>query len=870
MTVLPPASRIRSGRMEQMNNKFGRWLIGVALITNQLSWPMGALAQSLEGTPTQEPTPTQIPIPTETVDPTPEENLTPSETPTPTLTLTPIETAIPTETPTLTPTPTEIQTPTEPPIPTEIPTFTETPTSTPTETMAPLNGAMSVEPVSSNPADTIIVVVGQNNPDPGQQIKVDNSAQVSQTGQSTANSGDNQVVGTGTSQSAIVSGQAVALANLVNIVNTTTIGSTVKIYLLNNISGQVGEIDLSTAWNLLNNSAERVNILTVDTTGQNNGVNINNLGIIDNQLEVVANSGGNVIVGDGSNSIITGNSYALANVFNLLNINFINSRFFLGVINVDGSTFGDLILPNPESFMASSELAGNVGGVISNSAEINSLVKTTADSGNDEVTGGEVILVETGNATATTNLLTVANQNMIGYQQLLIGLNTLGNWSGNILNWEGPGIVTTGNGVGVFDLASLANNNQELMRLNINNIAYINNQILTKSISGNNSIISNQGESMIQTGNAWSMANITNMANLNVINSNWFYGMINVIGDWKGNVVFAYPDLTMSLELSKDKLEVGEETAIFVNYANIGYDNSGGNEVNVNLPDNLEYLGDDSGLEVTVRGGNLTWKFANISAKTNKRFTIRAKLIKKETVFRIVKPAMAQDSLADSQIVINGQVSTSKVEVSTNNNSAQAVIYTSTGALSSAENGSGDNNQNWPKLVITQQNNVNDWVYENDVVTFEINGKNEGEAAVYDSYLIQQVVDAEGNVLSRNRINVGKVEIGKSGKITFGLPISFDLTKDSKLYSECQWIGFRENGDRVESNMTESSFLVKYKGIVKSATIGEVKAVEISPEVLGEAEPACQLPKQNLIPHLLLLIMSAFWIQKQIKKWIKK
>jgi len=74
------------------------------------------------------------------------------------------------------------------------------------------------------------------------------------------------------------------------------------------------------------------------------------------------------------------------------------------------------------------------------------------------------------------------------------------------------------------------------------------------------------------------------------------FRVINVVGNWNGNVIFAYPDLTMSMALSNDKPNVGDETDLTVNYANVGYDNSGSDAVEVDLPGNLQYLGDNSGV----------------------------------------------------------------------------------------------------------------------------------------------------------------------------------------------------------------------------------------------------------------------------------
>jgi hypothetical protein len=403
------------------------------------------------------------------------------------------------------------------------------------------------------------------------------------------------------------------------------------------------------------------------------------------------------------------------------------------------------------------------------------------------------------------------------------------------------------------------------MNTDINNLAIINNYIVTKAITGGNGINSLGGNSSIQTGNAWAMTNVSNMANLNLFNSNWFYGMINVIGDWKGNVIFAYPDMTMSMALTKDELRIGEETEIMVNYSNIGYDNSSDSRLEIDLPDNMEYISDSSGITPNRSGGRYVWQFGEMGAKTTKSFMIRAKLIEHKTVFRLVKPVMAAEDNMNSEVIINGQISTTKTEVSTDNNSGAAIVHV---VVDGIGNGDSDNGTNLkPRLMINEKNNVNNWVYKNDIVSFEINGKNEGEATAYGSYLIHRIMDSRGNVLSQNRINIGNVGISKAGKVTFGVPISFNLKGDNVLTSQSVWVAYTEKGDEVKSNVTQSTFLVKF-GVVFKPVVSEVKAAEPNPEVLGASTFVDT--GIDFVPYLLLFLLSSIWIIKQTKKWIPK
>ena len=795
-----------------------------ALFFNQLGWPILVWAQTTEPTPTveeQSPTPTETPV-----------------------------TPTPTTTPETTPTPTEI------PV-TPTPTVEISPTATPT-------GTMQIVPVTPTtaPAATVVVVVS-------------NEAEVNNDSQSLANTGGNTIdnnqpgettptptAGPQGTSSMIVTDKAIALANIVNAVNTTSIGSSVKIYLLNNVNGAVGQIDLNTAWGLLNSNGDNMNVLTIDTTGQNNHVLIDNLGIIQNQVEVTANTGGNQISGGNNSSIFTGNAYALANVMNLLNLNLINSRFFMGVINVDGSTLGDIVLPNPENFLNSSGGQGGIEGAINNLTNIDSQAAATAESGHNSITTTGDGLILTGNSQSAVNILTSSNLTLSGNNQLLVGLNILGNWSGNIYNFYGLGSSVGGGNYNLFTIdGNSQENDKNTINTTVNNTAAISNMVLAQAMSGNNTINSSEGQSIIQTGSTWSLANIANLANLNLFNSNWFYMTINVVGDWGGNLIFAYPDLMINLSLANDLLKIGDETQVTVNYANVGYDDTNDtNKIQVDLPLNLEYLDDNSGLSLSKNGNSLVWQVSDMPAKSSRSFTIKVRLTKEEsTAWRLVKTAMAAEAIARSEVVINGNISTSKTEVSTDNNRAQAVAYV---------NVDGSNNQSnlLPKIVITEKNNVNNWVYKNDVVSFEMGVKNEGEATAYNSYLVQKVFDSYGNLITQNKIKLGNIVVGKSGKVTFGLPISFNMSGSQTLISESMVTSVDENNNEVESNISQSSFLVKFGEVrpPEQTVVSQVQTADNFGEILGTSATN----SNNYIwLYLLLFTSSSVWILRQARKW---
>ena len=107
-------------------------------------------------------------------------------------------------------------------------------------------------------------------------------------------------------------------------------------------------------------------------------------------------------------------------------------------------------------------------------------------------------------------------------------------------------------------LLSTASTSDELLRLsNSNNdnngasravdvtgtsTALIENVIHIAALSGDNAVMN--GESaLITSGNAYAGANIINIANANVLGRNWILAIVNIFGDFNGDIAFGRPDL---------------------------------------------------------------------------------------------------------------------------------------------------------------------------------------------------------------------------------------------------------------------------------------------------------------------------------------
>lgn len=723
-------------------------------------------------------------------------------------------------TPTTEPTPSEVISPT----PTEIILPSQTPIPTPTPELLP-EEVLSIEPAT----DPVILVVVEPTPTPEDIIDVENSATVTQIVTADSNTGDNEGGQTET-------GNAVAVGNVVNMVNSTSIDSSVKVYLLNSVSGEMTELDLNSLWKLLGNETEP-NVTT----------NISNYAQIINQVDVTANTGDNLVTGSGNN-LSTGNAYALANIINLINTNFVGSRVFIGILNIEASNLGDIVLPSPESFNTGLSNYGLGNVQISNTANIETNANASSNTGVNIINGSNSNL-DTGNAVSVSNVSTTANLNLLNTSQMMLSINTLGNWTGSIYNWANPGSIENGaGGLFVSNGVSLVGGNLDI---NIFNLANIINIINATANTGNNLVTGNN--SITQTGNAYAIANVSTLANVNVIGSDWFYGMINIIGDWKGNAIFAYPDMAISLASDKQEVSVGDELTLSLKYENKGYDDANRVKINLNLPDGMAYVSDNSGLTMVRNGSSISWEVGSIKPKEVGGIVVKLRTDNYLQAEKLVKPAYA----AEDFMLINSDISTINTEVTLENNRSS----TRTGIET---NNSGEINNLEPKLIIDVKNNVNDFVYDGDIVTYQVDARNEGESKVENTYLVHKIYDEKHNLISQNKINIGNVAVGGKGKVTFGIRVVTDSSQ--KFTTETVWMGNKENGDEATSNISVTNYLTKTKMVKTSfAAAPAVQAVSMDGQILGNT--ATCLPMFDLIPYLLLFIISSIWILRQVRKW---
>ena len=355
-------------------------------------------------------------------------------------------------------------------------------------------------------------------------------------------------IGTATSSATstpvtIQSGEAIALANIINIVNSNFINSDGVVFFSNFFDAITEALDLRKLYDSLSNFGCSLTDCDNDSTT----VNLSNNASIENFLLLQAMTGGNLISGAQNGVINTGNAYAGLNLVNVANMNFIDSNYLLVTLNAFNDVNNDIIFPSTDLLLSSLAYSPRSAQInVNNNATVNNNVNIDADSGGNVLETANGGSITTGATGATSNVFNQINTSLIGGQNITILFRIHGDWVGEVFGapddllwYQSPD-----GSIILFDSNSGTSGSQNAGALNLNaaNYASINNHVNVVALTGENQITGTE-TGLISTGNAYAGANIVNLANGNVVGRNWVLAIVNIFGDFKGNIAFGRPDL---------------------------------------------------------------------------------------------------------------------------------------------------------------------------------------------------------------------------------------------------------------------------------------------------------------------------------------
>jgi hypothetical protein len=348
----------------------------------------------------------------------------------------------------------------------------------------------------------------------------------------------NSVVQGNTSAGGALTGDASALANVLNLLQSSWFGQSGDIAsFISNIDGNVyGDL-------LIDPNALPY---ALGSNNSNIDVNVANNGAINNDINLAAKTGNatvnsNTLAGNAT----TGNAKAMANVINMINSAIHSGKSFLGMVNINGSLDGDILLPKGvlDALIASTGPNSNntIGGNSNNNLSVDSNasrtisnnIKTDTSTGNAKVDNNTSAgSATTGQSGTNVNSMNVVGQNVKAKNGLLVFVNVLGKWVGLVV---GPANATINN-TGPNSNNTIGGNSNNSVSVNANENSLINNNINLSAQSGDAAVTNNTQAGSAKSGNADATVNLLNVIGSNIDVTDWFGVLfINVFGSWFGN-----------------------------------------------------------------------------------------------------------------------------------------------------------------------------------------------------------------------------------------------------------------------------------------------------------------------------------------------
>lgn len=591
-------------------------------------------------------------------------------------------------------------------------------------------------------------------------VSNDNEAVVSTDASTTADTGDNSASG-GAGGAGVSTGNAGAASNVVNVVNANITNSTALTVFLDNLLGSVGNINLTDALAGFNDS-QTTNPCPSCNSTTTTLVSNSNSAQVSNNVVVRSSTGGNEASSTGDSSVSTGDAFAAGNVVNVVNTNLDNSNYLLMVFNNFGSWNGDLELPGAQLFQKIFDRGNGSGPATehasdTNSASVSTNASTTADTGGNTATGTEAT-INTGNAVAISNVINNVNENLLNTGSFKLLIRVSGDWTGKVFGLP-PGLIweQTPDGVVIMNDPAAGGSSSSCcasttLDVSNENSALVNNNVSVYALTGANK--AGGDNSSVATGDAAAVSNVVNVVNTNVIGSNWLTAIVNVAGDWNGNVDFGKPDLWVGVkaQISGSYVTPGSWITYEFTVANRG----DADATNVRLENvfGKPVVNLTSGPGEDLTPGDTIADIGDIKAGEVKTVSLGYHVV---------------DELPYGYTDIPSTVTVSENEpdanMSDNSDEISVTAYVPPVATSGGVYVQMDPD---PVINVTKTNDVpaGGGIYASSTVNYAVDIKNSGGPA-YRAFLEDTLKDEWGNVISDNTWNLDTINPGEEIKVAY-------------------------------------------------------------------------------------------------------
>lgn len=511
---------------------------------------------------------------------------------------------------------------------------------------------------------------------------------------------------------------------------------------------------------------------------------------VTNDINVTANSGENTIetegVGDTSAAIQTGDATALSNAVNVVNTNIVGNNVLFAVVNVYGEWNGDLIVPGEGLLEVTPEPTYSETVIVNeNEAEVENNTVVEANTGENSISqegDGNSAAVITGAAYAGSEVLNVVSTNIVQNNFFFLLVNNLGSWTGKILNWNEESEEYTN--IFSYDFGVLGDGETPtidgILAIFNKNTATVTNNVNVSANTGGNEITAegNNNQALIETGNALAMAKIVNFINTNIIGNNWIFAIVNIMGQWNGDMVFAYPDLSVGISDGRDQVGSGESVNYQITYKNNGKAASENANILISLP---SFVSSQDSLNYSLPG---------LKPGEEKTFSVSG-----------VVSSEIPEGNTNLEALVGINTGTKEVELSNNMGKDDTTAYRPTFVAAAVNDGSllvnaGDQNSA-PKMTINRD--VKDSkVHAGDTVIYNIYIENTGGMDLHNVVVFDEMKLGKATMATFSW-NVGDIKQGRKYRIQYKLAIN-KLAPAGVYRSTASGFGYDPSGNEVEAN----------------------------------------------------------------------
>jgi hypothetical protein len=423
----------------------------------------------------------------------------------------------------------------------------------------------------------------------------------------------------------ITTGEAVATANILNILNTNLINSSGTIMMANMTDGYNGTLDLR---NFASSGIGAGCTLLICNGIDSITANIESNASINNTIDLLATTGSNQINTAETGVISTGNADAGLNLVNVANTNFIDSNYLLLSLNSFKTINGDIVLPSVSGFFSTPSSSSSLSNLnIVQSGGTSNNINVNANSGNNGIDALNGMMY-TGDSNSSLNIYNNMGSTLVGGNSISILLKVSGNWLGKLFGLPSENIFVQDGNTRTLEvkdgLSSVSSNEPVVNDIHATSTANINNDVKVMADTGNNTTAMTE-TSLINTGNSRAAANVINIANTNVIGHNWILAIINIFGDFNGNISLGRPDLWLGEQVVADSLvQNGTKLTYKITVINKGDSSASGSVISMSYDSTHLEINDSSIPFTKDDSGKLLFTISSLAPNDTEEITIHS------------------------------------------------------------------------------------------------------------------------------------------------------------------------------------------------------------------------------------------------------